>query len=162
MTAASGGPRRLLRRLRRQATRPTATAIPAKRRPLLRQGRPHEPAESQENAVHRKLRFPTAGHHLPFSLSLEVTASRREGWSFCELARGVGRLARGRRRQFLEAWLARSWEGADILPRSPWTRDRALTALSSRNSTPCSENTIRQRRRLVGPRPLRESEILQA
>jgi len=33
-----------------------------------------------------------------------------------ELARGIGRLARGRRRQFLEAWLAALLEGADILP----------------------------------------------
>ena len=33
-----------------------------------------------------------------------------------ELARSVARLARGRRRQFLEAWLAALLEGADVLP----------------------------------------------
>ena len=40
-----------------------------------------------------------------------------------ELARGVTRLARGRRRQFLEAWLAALVEGADILP---FAREEAL------------------------------------
>jgi len=40
-----------------------------------------------------------------------------------EIARGVGRLARGRRRQFLEAWLAALLEGAEILP---FAREEAL------------------------------------
>ena len=40
-----------------------------------------------------------------------------------ELARGVARLARGRRRQFLEAWLAALLEGADVLP---FAREEAL------------------------------------
>jgi predicted nucleic acid-binding protein len=40
-----------------------------------------------------------------------------------ELARGVGRLARGRRRQFLEAWLAALLEGAEVLP---FARQEAL------------------------------------
>lgn len=40
-----------------------------------------------------------------------------------ELGRGVSRLAVGRRRQFLEAWLAALLEGADILP---FARQEAL------------------------------------
>jgi predicted nucleic acid-binding protein len=40
-----------------------------------------------------------------------------------EFARGVGRLARGRRRQFLEAWLAALLEGAEVLP---FARQEAL------------------------------------
>jgi toxin FitB len=40
-----------------------------------------------------------------------------------ELARGVARLARGRRRQFLEAWLSALLEGAQVLP---FAREEAL------------------------------------
>jgi predicted nucleic acid-binding protein len=53
----------------------------------------------------------------------ELTVLSMSSVTVYELARGVGRLARGRRRQFLEAWLAALLEGADILP---FAREEAL------------------------------------
>jgi predicted nucleic acid-binding protein len=53
----------------------------------------------------------------------ELTVISLSSITVYELARGVSRLARGRRRQFLEAWLATLLQGADILP---FAREEAL------------------------------------
>jgi len=53
----------------------------------------------------------------------ELTVISLTAITVYELARGVSRLARGRRRLLLEAWLAALLEGANILP---FAREEAL------------------------------------